>query len=77
MSYYVMQTGISAVDNALYNRYPDYNINDVIAQYQPEYIDFENLQEKTDDRFVITPETLSKYVQVHPYLWQRKDTLSQ
>lgn len=77
LSYYVMQADIASVDNYLYNRYPDYDINDVINKYKPQYLDYDNLQKEKNEKYKVSDLVLSDYVQVHPYLWQRKDTILQ
>ena len=73
ISYYVMHTDISTVDNELFNRFPDYNINEIITKYEPLYLDYDN----DGNGFKLPAETLQNYEKISRYLWQRKDTLYQ
>lgn len=80
--YYVMRNELHELDDYLFNRYPEYDINKMIQKYKPVYIDYkaERKEQKINNsRFEITPETLKYYKQVTPNanIWRRRDILSQ
>lgn len=84
ISYYVMSSGISVMDNVLFNRDKKYDINELIKKYRPKYLDYDNseeehiLSENNRGKYrKISPENLQHYEQLSSYLWQRKDTLLQ
>lgn len=80
ISYYVMRRNLSKVDNYLFGKYPEYDINEIIKEYKPKYLDYRKRESEPiikNSRFEIMPEVLQDYEQIYPNLWQRKDTISQ
>lgn len=80
-SYYVMHSSITMADNELFNRFPEYDINDNIVKYNPLYLDYDDSDDwfvkLKNKRYKISEETLQNYEKISRYLWQRKDTLYQ
>lgn len=84
-SYYVLFTGLTLIDNYLFDRDPEYDINKYIEDNKIKYIDwcyepYTPLYFDGDDffdRFNIKPEILEKYTNIYHCLWQRTDTLEQ
>ena len=90
-SYYVMFLETAMLDNFLFDRYPEYDINNYLNENNIKYINIygdinyrfgaekKSVFNKDDaffDRFNLSEETKSKYVPVRNDLWQRKDTLN-
>lgn len=80
ISYYQMFALMSKIDNTLFNRYPDYDVNEFIEEHKVKYLDHITLPKFRDDppvveydRFKISDETLSKYEEIEPALWRRKE----
>ena len=78
--YTVMPHRLAAVDNYLYNRFPDYDVNKFIQENKIKYIDYsENnltfFPPTLQERFMISEETLREYEEIDENIYQRKDTL--
>ena len=81
ISYYQLYVGTAKIDNILFDRYPDYDINKFIEEHKVKYLDYVLINNKyinpsipkEYNRFEISNETLSKYEEVRPALWQRKE----
>ncbi len=81
ISYYQLFSMMAQIDNILFNRYPDYDVNEFIETNKVKYLDYINIPKKYRDpsdfnefsRFKISDETLSKYEEVEPALWRRKE----
>lgn len=82
-TYYVLFLGLTLIDDYLFNRYPDYDVNKYLEENKVKYISwvyeiytplhFDG--EEYFDRFNIKPSILNKYIMVSRDLWQRIDTL--
>ncbi len=81
ISYYQLFSMMAQIDNILFNRYPDYDVNEFIETNKVKYLDYINIPKKYRDpsdfnefaRFKISDETLSKYEEIEPALWRRKE----
>lgn len=81
ISYYVMFHAMTLIDNELFNRYPDYDVNKFITKHKIKYIDYvyEELPNmvfvgsEKFDRFKVSTKTLEDYTQIEPGLWKRKE----
>ena len=82
-SYYVMFLGLTLIDDFLFNRYPDYDINKYLEENKIKYIDwlyapYTPLYFEGDEyfsRFTIKTPVRLKYIKIYNDLWQRIDTL--
>ena len=82
-SYYVMFLGLTLIDDFLFNRYPDYDINKYLEENKIKYIDWSYMPytplyfegDEYFDRFNIKQSILKKYIRRYDDLWQRIDTL--
>ncbi|MBQ8481857.1 MAG: hypothetical protein IJ532_04935 [Alphaproteobacteria bacterium] len=84
VSYYEMRNTLHKVDDYLFHTHPEYDINEQIKQYKPEYLEYDvTLAQKhqrykiKNGRFEISLKNLQEYEQIYPNLWRRKDTFSQ
>ena len=90
MSYYVMFSGMAMLDDFMFHRYPDYDINNYLEENKIKYINhYDDMSNKigieefsrfnvSDEffaRFNVRKEVQDKYEQIYKDLWQRKDTI--
>lgn len=64
-------------DNMMFNRFPDYDINEFIEKHKVKYISLDddvNIDDLPKNRFMVSKKTLSKYSRVRKNLYQRTDT---
>lgn len=82
-SYYVLFLGLTLIDNYLFDRYPEYDINKYIEENKIKYLDWE-YEPYTPlyfdgaeffERFNIKQSVKKKYIMVNRFLWQRIDTI--
>lgn len=82
-SYYVLFLGLTLIDNYLFDRDPDYDINKYIEENKIKYLDWEYEPftplyfdgAEFFERFNIKPSIMKKYIMVNNSLWQRIDTI--
>lgn len=87
LSYYWFYPNFEFIDNAIFNRLPDYDINKLISANQPEYIaydasikqafDFRNIRQKYDikdcyNQHLLDTKLLQNYDEILPNLFRRK-----
>ena len=81
ISYYVMHTDIAIVDNEIFHRFPEYDLDSNITLYKPLYIDYDDSDvwehRLENKKYRISEGVLQNYEKISRYLWQRKNTLSQ
>lgn len=78
ISYYVIFNRLHSIDGTLFNAQPDYDVNDLIEKYRPQYINIEpkGIYTQYPPRFSLNPKILQDdYKQILPDLYQRIDTL--
>ena len=77
VSFYEVNRKICALDDELFDRFPDFDINKLINAYKPKYLDYKvpapNDKFK-NERFTLSKETIKNYRQIAPSLWQRNET---
>lgn len=64
------------IDDYLFHRFPDYNVNDMVLKYKPQYINAqkpENFSFPEADRLTLHEETLQNYEKIADELYRRKD----
>ena len=76
--YTLFANHIVAVDNYLFNRFPNYDVNRFIQENKIKYIDYTKdeltfLPTEMKERFVISEETLREYEEIDENIYQRKD----
>ena len=77
ISYYSLFTDLHEIDDYLFHRFPQYNVNTLIQNTKPTYIDYEEGRKrfKQSKRFELSKDVLQDYKSVAPHLYQRKNTL--
>ena len=76
-SYYLMYMDLCQLDDTLFHRLPEYDINKFIEKLKPMYFNYNGSSTfNKDHRFIISPKTLKQYILIAPKLYQRKNTLN-
>ena len=64
------------IDDYLFHRFPEYNVNDMVLKYKPQYINAqkpENFSFPEADRLTLQEESLQNYEKIADELYRRKD----